>query len=136
MGIRAGVTVMYRPRACIGAGGHDRQRSNARNSFLKAVAARHGSRQTLTLLGGEDADCVVTGPTIAGANRGIYCCGFSPTVSNCHFLRNLSVGREGLADATFRVGGPKLAGDTKPTIANSIFAAYYVYGKDADVPRG
>jgi hypothetical protein len=107
----------------MGTGGRDRQRPNARNSFLEAVAARRGCRQTLTLLGGEDANCVVTGLTIAGASQGIHCSGSSPTVSNCHFLRNLSVGREGLSDATFRVGGPKLAGDTKPTIANSIFAA-------------
>jgi hypothetical protein len=77
-------------------------------------------------LGGEDADCVVTGLTIAGASRGTYYAGSSPTVSNCHFLRNLSVGMEGLPDVTFRVSGPELAGDTKPTIANSIFAANLV----------
>ncbi len=123
MGIPACATVACQPRVCGMAWGHAHRRAQARNSFVKAARARRGFRQTVILLGGEDASCVVTGLTIAGASRGIYCCGSSPTVSNCHFLRNLSVGMEGLPHAAFRVGGPELAGDTKPTIANSIFAA-------------
>jgi hypothetical protein len=126
MGICARATATYRPRTRIRTRGRDCRRPDARDSLLNAVAARRGWRQTLTLLGGEDADCVVTGLTTAGANRGTHCSGSSPTVSNCHFLRNLSVGREGPSHATFRVGGPELAGDTKPTIANSIFAAHSV----------
>jgi hypothetical protein len=46
-------------------------------------------------------------------------------VSNCHVLRNLSVGMEGGANALLRVRDPHPAGDTKPTIAKSIFAANY-----------
>lgn len=81
--------------------------------YIVAMTVLDGYQQAVTLSGGEDANCVVTGLTITGANRGIYCSRSSPTVSNCHFLRNLSVGMEGFPDATFRVGGPKLAGDTK-----------------------
>ncbi len=93
-----------------------------------AMTVLNGYQQAVTLSGGEDATCVVTGPTITGANRGIYCSHSSPTVSNCHFLRNLSVGMEGSPSARFHVGGPQLAGDTKPTIANSIFAANFDAG--------
>jgi hypothetical protein len=60
--------------------------------------------------GGEDANCHRPDTPIVGANRGIHCPGSSPTVSNRHTLWNLGVGME-------------LAGDIKPTIATSIFAA-------------
>ncbi len=123
MGIRAYATAACRAYARTTARACAHRPTEGRNSFVQAGTSRYGYRRAFTLLGGEDANCVVTGPTIAGASRGIYCSGSSPTVSNCHFLRNLSVGMEGLPHATFRVGGPKLAGDTKPTIANSIFAA-------------
>ena len=62
------------------------------------------------IAGGEDANHFRVGTPIAGVGRGTHCSGSSPTVSNRHTLWNLGVGME-------------LAGDTKPTIANSIFAA-------------
>jgi len=89
------------------------------------LAVLDGSQHAATLSGGEDAACKVAGPTTTGASRGIHCRGSSPTVSNCHVLRNLSVGMEGGANAFLRVCDPQPAGDTKPTIANSVFAAYY-----------
>jgi hypothetical protein len=63
------------------------------------------------IAGGEDANHFRVGTPIAGAGRGTHCSGSSPTVSNRHTLWNLGVGME-------------LAGDTKPTIANCIFAAH------------
>ena len=126
MAIRACATAACRAYARTTVWAYTRRPPEGWNSFVQAGTSRYGYRQALTLLGGEDANCVVTGPTIAGASWGTYCSGSSPTVSNCHFLRNLSVGMEGLPHATFRVGGPELAGDTKPTIANSIFAALQV----------
>lgn len=89
------------------------------------MAILDGSQHAATLSGGEDAACKVAGPTTTGASRGIHCRGSSPTVSNCHVLRYLSVGMEGGANAFLRVCDPQPAGDTKPTIANSVFAAYY-----------
>lgn len=60
-----------------------------------AAAVLDGSQHAATLSGGEDAACKVAGPTTTGASRGIHCHGSSPTVSNCHVLRILSVGMEG-----------------------------------------
>ena len=61
---------------------------------IVAATVPDGYQCAVTLFGGEDANCVVTGPTTTGANRSIHCSRSSPTVSNCHFLRNLSVGME------------------------------------------
>jgi hypothetical protein len=70
-----------------------------------AATVPDGYQCAVTLCGGEDANCVVTGPTTTGANRSIHCSRSSPTVSNCHFLRNLSVGMErGLARGLSRAG--------------------------------
>ena len=54
-----------------------------------------GCRPAATVLGGEDAAYTVAGPTTTGASCGIHCRSSPPTVSNCHVLRNLSVGMEG-----------------------------------------
>jgi hypothetical protein len=97
-------------------------------SPIVAATVPDGFQRAVTLCGGEDANCRGAGPTITGVNRGIYCLCSSPTVSNCHFLRNLSVGMEGLLDAALCVRGAQLAGDTKPTIATCIFAAGYQPG--------
>jgi len=75
-----------------------------------AAAVPDGPAAWSQIAGGEDANHFRVGTPIAGVGRGTHCSGSSPTVSNRHTLWNLGVGME-------------LAGDTKPTIANSIFAA-------------
>ncbi len=83
-------------------------RSTYRQRVLISVVAAtvpDGYQCEVTLLGGEDANCLVTGPTTTGASRSIHCSRSSPTVSNCHFLRNLSVGMErGFARGLSRAG--------------------------------
>lgn len=116
----------HRRSAGTTAGDHVVKRRPAGSCCIAAVTVLHSHPYVVTVSGGEGANRVVTGPTITGAKRGLYGCDSSPTVSHCHFLRNLSVGREGLPHAASRGGGPELAGDTKPTIANSTFAADYI----------
>jgi hypothetical protein len=103
--------------------GHGSRPSDPEYGLLWAATVLDGYQRAVTFLGGEDANCRGAGPTITGLNRGLGCSGLPPAVSNCHFLRNLSVGMERSPDAASCVGGLELAGDTKPTIANRIFAA-------------
>ena len=68
--------------------------------------------QAVTLFGGGDAKCLRTGNPIGGAGPEAHRFGLTPTLSYTHTHRNRSVGME-------------FAGDTKPTIAQSIFAAHF-----------
>jgi hypothetical protein len=70
-----------------------------------AATVLDGYQRAVTFCGGEDANCVVTGLTTTGVNRSIHYSRSSPTVSNCHFLRNLSVGMERAPNASFYVLG-------------------------------
>jgi len=51
-----------------------------------------GGGPVVTLQGGEDANCVLSGLTIAGGDVGIYCSGASPTISNCVVKGNTGMG--------------------------------------------
>ncbi len=79
---------------------------DAEHRYVVAMTVLDGHEQAVTLSGGEDAHYVVTGLTITGANEGTYCSCSSPTVSHCHFLRNLSVGMEGYPGVAFHGGVP------------------------------
>ncbi len=45
-----------------------------------------------TFSGGEDVNCVLAGFTITGADKGIYCCGASPTITKCAIVGNTGAG--------------------------------------------
>ena len=61
-----------------------------------AVAATviNGGAQAVSFTGGEDANCVLAGLTITGAETGIYCLGSSPTIANCRVTDNTVAGIE------------------------------------------
>ncbi|MFC1636653.1 right-handed parallel beta-helix repeat-containing protein [Planctomycetota bacterium] len=66
----------------------------------------------VTFSGGEDANCVLTGFTITGGKRGIYCSGSSPTITNCTVVgnRNADMG-----------AGMYIKDGSSPTLANCTF---------------
>ena len=68
-----------------------------------------GSNQAVTFSGGEDANCVLIGLSIADANNGIYCSDASPTIINCKIIGNQDT-------------GIKLWNESNPTIVNCIIA--------------
>ncbi len=57
-----------------------------------AATVIDGGNQAVTFSGGEDANCVLAGFTITGANNGIYCSDASPTISNCNITENAGAG--------------------------------------------
>ena len=57
-----------------------------------AATVIDGGSQAVTFSGGEDANCVLVGFTITGANNGIYCSDASPTISNCNITENAGSG--------------------------------------------
>ena len=81
------------------------------NSIATVVAFTDQYSQAVTLSGGGDAKCLRTDKPIGGARPEVFRSGPTPTLSYTHTQRTLSVGME-------------FAGDTKPTIAQRIFAAH------------
>jgi len=57
-----------------------------------AATVISGGNQAVTFSGGEDANCVLAGFTITGANNGIHCSEASPTISNCNITENAGPG--------------------------------------------
>jgi len=111
---------------CIGTGRHRADRLEyVEDQELMAARPSEMASSLSQITGGEDANCFRVGTPIAGVRRrGTHGPGSSPTVSNRHTLWNLGVGME-------------LAGDTKPTIANGIFAAHLCFDPSAchaDIP--
>jgi len=80
--------------------------------FSRAGTVLNGFRPLCSLFGGGDAMCLCTGNFIDGARPGLHGSGLSLTLCYNHTQWNLGVGMV-------------LTGDTKPTIARSIFAAHF-----------
>lgn len=74
-----------------------------------AATIIEGRSQAVTFSGGEQASCILTGLTITGAGRGIYCFGASPTITKCRIVDN-------------RGAGIKLWEASNPTISNCVIA--------------
>ena len=53
-----------------------------------------GGSHGVTFSAGEDANCVLAGLTITGAEVGVYCLGSAPTISNCRIEGNAGAGIE------------------------------------------
>ncbi|MBL7184760.1 MAG: DUF362 domain-containing protein [Phycisphaerae bacterium] len=53
-----------------------------------AATVISGGAQAVSFTGGEDANCVLAGLTITGAETGVYCLGSSPTIANCRITNN------------------------------------------------
>ena len=69
-----------------------------------------GGGPVVTLLSGEDANCVLAGLTIAGGDIGIFCSGASPTISNCVITGNTGM-------------GARLWNSSQPAITDSLIVA-------------
>jgi predicted outer membrane repeat protein len=76
------------------------------------IIAGDGNSNLVTFSGGEDANCVLAGFTITGGNRGIYCSGSSPTITNCTVMMN------GMADMG---AGMYIKDGSSPTLINCTF---------------
>ncbi len=63
----------------------------------------------VTFSGGEDANCVLAGFTIADSSNGVYCSAASPTIMNCNIVDNINAGM-------------KLYMASNPTVSNCIIA--------------
>ena len=60
-----------------------------------AATVINGSSRVVTFSGNEDASCVLSGFTITGGSRGIYCYGPTcPTIANCTITGNTGAGIE------------------------------------------
>lgn len=53
-----------------------------------------GASRAVTFAGGQDANCVLAGLTITGAETGVYCLGSSPTIVDCRIEGNSAAGIE------------------------------------------
>ncbi|MEN6428469.1 MAG: discoidin domain-containing protein [Phycisphaerales bacterium] len=73
------------------------------------VIAGTDAGPALSIVSGEDANCVVAGLTISGARTAFYCDRSSPTVRNCRLVGNSGPGIE-------------LRDGTEPTIRNCLVA--------------
>jgi len=104
-----------------------------------------GRRPVVSFSGGEDASCVLTGFTITNGNRGIYCSGVSPTITNCTIIGNTGIGIESWG--TLGRGSPTIINCTiagnggagiyararkTPTITNCIIIGNKGAGLDVD----
>ncbi len=67
----------------------------------------------VTFYNGEDANCVLTGFTITGGKRGIYCSGASATITNCIVMGNVN---------TDIGAGMYLNDSSSPTLVNCTFS--------------
>ncbi len=83
--------------------------TNPNNPAIVEATVIHGSNQAVTFSSGEDANCMLIGLTIAGANNGIYCSGATPAIINCRIVDNYGA-------------GIKLWDKSNPTIVNCIIA--------------
>jgi len=80
--------------------------SEAEYRYGMAMTVLDGYQQAVTLSGGEDANSVGTGPTIAGANEGTYCSCSSPTVSTATSYGISASVWKGASARPFAVGVP------------------------------
>ncbi|MCJ7777263.1 MAG: DUF362 domain-containing protein [Sedimentisphaerales bacterium] len=83
--------------------------ANPNDPNIVAATIINGSSRAVSFSGGEDANCVLAGLTVTGANNGIYCSGASPTIINCRIVGNKGAG--------IKMG---IQGD--PTVINCIIA--------------
>ncbi len=83
--------------------------TNPNDPNIVASTVVHGSNRAVTFSGGEDANCVLAGLTVTGANNGIYCSGAFPNIINCRIVGN-------------KGPGIKLWNQSKPTFINCIIA--------------
>ncbi|TKJ38696.1 MAG: hypothetical protein CEE38_03045 [Planctomycetes bacterium B3_Pla] len=106
----------------------------------------------VTFSGGEDANCVIAGFTITGADRGVYCSSASPTIRQCTIMGNKDAGIKlwdesnpaithceivanggaGIESVLLRNG--RHVATNYPTITNCIVAANSQYGISGGVP--
>lgn len=63
-----------------------------------------GTDRAVTFADGEDADCVVSGLTVADANEGFYCAEASPTITHC-----VAVGNAIAGISLWGAGNPRIA---------------------------
>ena len=92
------------------------------NPAVVAATIIDGDAEAVTFAAGEDANSVLTGFTVTGATRGIYCQGASPTILNCQIVGNVEA-------------GIKLWEGSNPTIANCIVAGNGGDGIEMWAPR-
>jgi parallel beta-helix repeat protein len=62
------------------------------DSAVVAATVIKGGSDVVTFSGGQDENCVLAGFTITGGNRGIYCSGSYPTITNCVVAKNTGEG--------------------------------------------
>jgi len=117
-----------------------------------AATVIDSDNQAVTFAGGEDANCVLAGFTITGANNGIYCSEASPTITNCSITGNAGAGIK-LANSSYPTiincginanagSGIEMSKQTKgryifynyATITNCIVAANYQHGIAGGIP--
>jgi len=115
-----------------------------------AVMARtilNGDNQgpVVTFSTGENVSCVLAGCTITNGNKGIYCSGVCPTITNCAIIGNTGVGIESLGTLgrdsptiiNCTIAGNKGVGiyaraRKSPTVINCIIVGNKGAGVDAD----
>ncbi len=80
------------------------------NSAVVMATVIEGGSQAVRFSRGEDANCVLSGFTITGADIGVYCTASSPTITKCRIVGN---------------NGPgiKLLDESNLTVRNCIIAA-------------
>ena len=111
-----------------------------------------GHGPVVTFSGGEDANSVLAGFTITGANAGIYCSGTSPTVTRCNIVGNIGAGVElhnggnpaithcdiasntGAGIAMREIKGGRNIIYNKPAITNCVIAQNYQHGISGGMP--
>ncbi|MFH1716027.1 MAG: right-handed parallel beta-helix repeat-containing protein [Planctomycetota bacterium] len=64
------------------------------NPAVVAATIITGGNPAVTFSSGEDADSVLTGLTITGAETAVYCSGASPAIANCRIEYNTGAGIE------------------------------------------
>ncbi|MGD8501438.1 MAG: right-handed parallel beta-helix repeat-containing protein, partial [Phycisphaerales bacterium] len=118
-----------------------------------AATVIDGSSRVVTFSGGEDASCVLSGFTITGGSRGVYCTdGTYPTISNCTITANSGAGFELYSGGNPTVANCSIVANggagfemrvrkagrfsyyNFPQIANSIIAANGEHGIFGDFP--
>lgn len=63
-------------------------------SGVASATVIHGAGDAVTFDGGQGTECTLSGVTITGAQRGVYCSGSHPTISNCRIVGNEGPGME------------------------------------------
>jgi len=66
--------------------------TNPNDSTIVADTIIKGGNAAVTFSSGEDANSVLSGLTIAGGSRGIYCSGSTPTITGCIVAENTAQG--------------------------------------------